>query len=68
MASDLVLNDRGELIGLNFDRAWDGIMSDMIFNPHLSRNISVNMRYVLFIIDKYAGSAYLFDEMTIVGD
>lgn len=63
-----VLNDRGELIGLNFDRAWDGIMSDMIFNPHLSRNISVNMRYVLFIIDKYAGSAYLFDEMTIVGD
>ena len=51
-----VLNARGELIGLNFDRAWDGVMSDMQYDPSICRNISVDVRYVLFIIDKFAGA------------
>ncbi|MFO7843912.1 MAG: S46 family peptidase [Bacteroidales bacterium] len=61
-----VLDAEGNLIGLNFDRVWEGIMSDMIFDPKQSRNISVDIRYVLFIIDKYAGATHLIDEMTIV--
>lgn len=62
-----VVNSRGHLIGVNFDRAWEGVMSDLMFNPDQCRNISVDMRYVLFIIDKFAGAAYLFDEMEIIG-
>lgn len=61
-----VLDAEGNLIGLNFDRTWEGIMSDMVFDPEQSRNISVDIRYVLFIIDKYAGATHLLDEMTIV--
>ena len=61
-----VLDAEGNLIGLNFDRVWEGIMSDMIFDPGQSRNISVDIRYVLFLIDKYAGATHLIDEMTIV--
>jgi hypothetical protein len=61
-----VVNGRGELIGINFDRAWEGVMSDLIYNPEQSRNISLDIRYVLFIIDKFAGAGYLLDEMTIV--
>jgi hypothetical protein len=61
-----VLDAEGNLIGLNFDRVWEGIMSDMIFDPKQSRNISVDIRYVLFLIDKYAGATHLIDEMTIV--
>ncbi|MEE4199055.1 MAG: S46 family peptidase [Bacteroidales bacterium] len=61
-----VLDAEGNLVGLNFDRVWEGIMSDMIFDPQQSRNISVDIRYVLFIIDKYAGATHLIDEMTIV--
>ncbi|MGC9373749.1 MAG: S46 family peptidase [Bacteroidales bacterium] len=61
-----VLDAEGNLIGLNFDRVWEGIMSDMIFDPEQSRNISVDIRYVLFLIDKYAGATHLIDEMTIV--
>ncbi|HSH53088.1 MAG TPA: S46 family peptidase, partial [Bacteroidales bacterium] len=61
-----VLDAQGNLIGLNFDRVWEGIMSDMIFDPEQSRNISVDIRYVLFLIDKYAGATHLIDEMTIV--
>ena len=61
-----VLNDNGEIIGLNFDRSWDGIISDMYYIPATSRNISVDMRYVLFIIDKFAGANYLLNEMNII--
>lgn len=58
-----VLNSKGELIGINFDRAWDGITSDLVFNTELSRNISVDIRYVLFVIDKWAGATNLIDEI-----
>ncbi|MCQ2227411.1 MAG: S46 family peptidase [Bacteroidales bacterium] len=58
-----VLNADGELIGLNFDRAWNGVMSDMYFNSSICRNITVDIRYLLFIVDKFAGAKYLVDEM-----
>lgn len=61
-----VLNARGELIGLNFDRAWDGVMSDMQYDAEICRNITLDIRYVLFIVDKYAGAKHLIDEMNIV--
>lgn len=60
-----VINAEGQLIGVNFDRAWEGVASDMAFNPDQSRNISLDIRYVLFIIDKFAGAGYLLKEMTI---
>ena len=56
----------GNLIGLNFDRVWEGTMSDMNYDPEICRNIMVDLRYVLFIIDKYAGATHLIDEMTLV--
>jgi hypothetical protein len=61
-----VLNADGHLIGINFDRAWEGVASDMDFNPDQSRNISLDIRYALFIIDKFAGAGYLLNEMTII--
>lgn len=61
-----VLNANGELIGLNFDRAWDGVMSDMYFDPSICRNVMVDLRYVLFIVDKLGGAGYLVDEMDLV--
>lgn len=61
-----VLNDEGHLIGINFDRAWDGVMSDMQYDAEICRNISVDIRYVLFIIDKVAEAQHLIDEMVIV--
>ena len=61
-----VLNGRGELIGLNFDRIWEGTMSDVNFDPNICRNIMVDSRYVLFIIDKFAGQRWLIDEMELV--
>lgn len=60
------LNGRGELIGLNFDRTWEGTMSDYNYDISLCRNIMVDIRYVLFIVDKFAGAGYLVDEMDIV--
>ncbi len=60
-----VLNGNGQLIGINFDRNWEGTMSDIMYNPETCRNISVDIRYVLFIIDKYAGMKQLVDEMKI---
>jgi hypothetical protein len=59
------LNAKGELVGLNFDRAWEGTMSDINYDASRCRNIMVDARYVLFIIDKFAGAGYLLDEMTI---
>jgi hypothetical protein len=61
-----VINAEGQLIGVNFDRAWEGVASDLSFNPEQSRNISLDIRYALFIIDKFAGAGYLLKEMTIV--
>jgi hypothetical protein len=61
-----VLNARGELIGLNFDRIWEGTMSDLYFDPNLCRNISVDIRYVLFLIEKYGNAGWLLKEMNIV--
>ncbi|MFZ0281776.1 MAG: S46 family peptidase [Bacteroidales bacterium] len=61
-----VINSEGYLIGINFDRAWEGVASDMAFNPDQSRNISLDIRYALFIIDKFAGAGYLLKEMTII--
>ncbi|MDR2886836.1 MAG: S46 family peptidase [Bacteroidales bacterium] len=61
-----VINADGHLIGVNFDRAWEGVASDMAFNPEQSRNISLDIRYALFIIDKFAGAGYLMNTMKIV--
>ena len=60
------LNAKGELVGLNFDRAWEGTMSDLYFDADIVRSIMVDIRYVLFIIDKYAGAKNLIDEMKLV--
>jgi len=60
-----VLDAEGRLIGLNFDREWEGTMSDVYYDPNLCRNIAVDIRYVLFIIDKFAGAGYLLEEMDI---
>ncbi|MFW5890184.1 MAG: S46 family peptidase [Marinilabiliaceae bacterium] len=61
-----VVNSEGHLIGVNFDRAWEGVMSDLVYNPDQCRNISLDIRYAMFIIDKFAGAGYLLDEMTII--
>ena len=61
-----VINADGNLIGINFDRVWEGTMSDIVFDPDLCRNISLDIRYVLFIIDKVAGAGHLLDEMTLI--
>ena len=61
-----VLNADGQLIGINFDRCWEGTMSDLLFDPDYCRNISLDIRYCLFIIDKFAGATHLINEMTIV--
>ena len=61
-----VLNAKGELVGVNYDRVWEGVMSDYYYSPEYSRNISLDMRYVLFIIEKYGGAGHLIKEMTLV--
>lgn len=60
-----VLNAKGELIGTNYDRVWEGTMSDIMFNPEICRNIILDVHYTLFVIDKYAGAGYLLNEMKI---
>ena len=60
------IDAKGNLIGLNFDRVWEGTMSDIYYDPEICRNIMVDMRYVLFIIDKYAGATNLINEMKLV--
>lgn len=62
------LNAYGNLIGLNFDRTWEGTMSDINYDASICRNIMVDIRYVLFIIDKYAGAVHLVKEMKLVYD
>lgn len=61
------IDAKGNLIGLNFDRVWEGTMSDIYYDPAICRNIMVDMRYVLFIIDKFAGAKHLINEMKVVG-
>jgi hypothetical protein len=63
-----VINASGELIGLAFDGNWEAMSGDIAFEPELQRTISVDIRYVLFIIDKYAGAKNLIDEMSIVSN
>ena len=60
-----VLNDKGELIGLAFDGNWEAMSGDVAFEPELQRTISVDIRYVLFVIDKFAGAGWLLDELDI---
>ena len=60
------LDAYGNLIGLNFDRQWEGTMSDINYDPKFSRNIMVDTKYILFIVDKFADSRWLLDEMKIV--
>ncbi len=61
-----VLNAEGNLVGVNFDRCWEGTMSDIMFDPERCRNIILDIRYALFIIDKFAGAGYLVEEMDLV--
>lgn len=61
-----VIDGKGELIGLAFDGNWEAMSGDIVFEPKLQRTICVDVRYVLFIIDKYAGDSRLIDEMTLV--
>jgi hypothetical protein len=61
-----VINAEGHLIGVNFDRCWEGTMSDIMFDPERCRNIILDIRYALFIIDTFAGAGYLLDEMDLI--
>ncbi|MBS1533599.1 MAG: S46 family peptidase [Bacteroidetes bacterium] len=60
------IDAQGNLIGLNFDRVWEGTMSDLYYDPSICRNVMVDARYVLFIIDKFAGAKNIIDELKIV--
>jgi Peptidase S46 len=60
------LDAYGNLVGLNFDRVWEGTMSDINYDASICRNIMVDIRYVLFIVDKYAGAGHLVKEMKLV--
>ncbi len=62
------IDGQGRLIGLNFDRIWEGTMSDLNFDESRCRNIMVDVRYVLFIVDKFAGATHLIEEMDLVYD
>ena len=61
-----MLNAEGNLIGINFDRVWEGTMSDLDFDPEVCRNISLDVRYILFIIKEIGHAGYLLDEMCFV--
>jgi hypothetical protein len=61
-----VINGKGELVGLAFDGNWEAMSGDIAFEPELQRCINVDIRYVLFIIDKFAGATNLIEELSIV--
>jgi hypothetical protein len=61
-----VLDAKGNLMGLNFDRSWESTMSDYLFDPDRCRNIVVDIRYVLWVMDIYAGAKHLVNEMTLI--
>ncbi len=58
-----VLNADGDLVGINFDRVWEGTMSDIVYDPAFCRNISLDIRYLLFVVEKIGGASWLLDEM-----
>ncbi len=60
------IDAHGNLIGLNFDRVWEGTMSDLFYDPEICRNIMVDARYILFVIDKYGEASHLIEEMKLV--
>ena len=60
------IDAHGNLVGLNFDRVWEGTMSDYYYDAEICRNIMVDLRYILFIVDKFAGATHLIEEMTLV--
>ena len=61
-----VLDAEGNLIGVNFDRVWEGTMSDVVYDAEICRNISLDIRYALFVMDKLAGAGHLLKEMEIL--
>lgn len=61
-----VINADGNLIGINFDRVWEGTMSDIVFDPDVCRNIALDIRYVLFTLDRLAGAQRILKELTLV--
>lgn len=61
-----ILNADGQLVGLHFDRVWEGTMSDIYYDPDQCRNIAIDIRYVLFLIEKYAGASHLIQELRMV--
>ena len=61
-----VINSKGELIGIAFDGNWESMSGDVAFVPELQKCINVDIRYVLFVIDKFAGASHLVKEMTLV--
>jgi hypothetical protein len=61
-----VLNAEGNLVGINFDRNWEGTVSDYAYDPAICRNISLDVRFVLFVIDKVADADWLIDELTLI--
>jgi hypothetical protein len=63
-----VIDENGNLMGLNFDRTWESTMSDFMFDPSRCRNIVVDIRYVLWVMDIYSGAKHLVDEMVLVKD
>lgn len=61
-----MFNGKGELIGLAFDGNWEGMSGDLIFEPKYQKTIGVDIRYVLYMIDKYGGATHLIDELKLV--
>ena len=61
-----MLNNKGQLIGLAFDGNWEAMSGDIAFEPDVQRCIGVDIRYVLFIVDKFAGAKWLLDELNII--
>ena len=61
-----VIDGDGNLMGINFDRSWESTMSDYMFDPNRCRNIVVDIKYVLWVIDKYSNAKHLVDEMTLI--
>ena len=61
-----VIDGEGNLMGINFDRSWESTMSDYMFDPNRCRNIVVDIKYVLWVIDKYSNAKHLVDEMTLI--
>lgn len=61
-----VINAKGQLIGTNFDRNWEGTMSDIMYNGSFCRNIVLDIRFTLWVVDKYAGAGYLLNEMKLI--